>query len=117
MPRFAGFRTLLTVLSLTLVACSTTTMEVGQRQDASLMRQLVPGVSTVTDAHRLFGQPSQTIRNSNGQTVVVYAHTTSTGKVFGGSNVGHQSIILWFDESGRYLRGQDSSGSTKVQTR
>jgi hypothetical protein len=78
---------------------STPTMTFGRPFDPSLLGQLRPGLSTVEDATRLFGQPEMNLSNAAGEHDLEWANGQATG--------GHGQvtrIAVPFGPDGRMIR-------------
>ncbi|OZB59213.1 MAG: hypothetical protein B7X39_14190 [Lysobacterales bacterium 14-68-21] len=98
-----------------LAACATA----GKPIDVDQVKQLRPGVSTITDAERIFGQPMSTTHNTDGTTQLFYEYSSEKmdPKSFipiVGTFVGHgpkshtQYLALIFDSNGHYLNHTDN---------
>lgn len=79
--------------------------------------QLQPGVATIADAIRVYGQPTTRTEQAEG-TVLSYAHVV-TGPVVGDrhtTRVRSDVLLLYFDQGGRLLkqRRQESDNTNKM---
>lgn len=99
-----------------LSACATTTTT-GRAIYAAAAAQLQPGVTTVADAQRLLGPPFQTIRSSDGGTLLTYARTTvqQHGLLSTAADVDSQTLVLVFDAAGVLVRTTGSASNAAVR--
>jgi hypothetical protein len=94
-----------------LSACATQ----GAKVDPNKLAQLKPGVSTISDAKALFGEPESSARHQDGTTTLTYgfSSTTTDGKslipIVGGfigkppkSSIDY--TMLTFDKSEHFLK-------------
>lgn len=100
----------LTALLLLLAGCATQ----GQKMDMQKLGQMRPGVSTIDDAKRLFGEPAQVTRLDDGRTVLGYSFASTemdakgfipiVGTFLGkGPKQDLEATRLTFDPSGHYV--------------
>lgn len=98
------------LLALILAACATQ----GERMDTQKLGQLKPGISTITDAKNLLGEPQTVTRKDDGTTVLAYSFSSSKmdpkGFIpFAGAFVGKgpsqdlEATRLTFDRTGHYV--------------
>lgn len=101
---------------LLLTACATS----GAKLDQNKLDELKPGVSTIQDAERLFGDPESTTHNNDGTTMLSYGYSAEQmdAKSFipiAGAFIGHgphtqtETLGLIFDTSGHYLKYWEQS--------
>jgi hypothetical protein len=99
------------LLAGVLSACATQ----GAKVDPDKLSQLKPGVSTISDAKALFGEPESSSRHQDGTTTLTYgfSSTTTDGKslipIVGGfigkptkSSIDY--TMLTFDKSDHFLK-------------
>lgn len=100
----------LTALLLLLAGCATQ----GQKMDMQKLGQMRPGVSTIDDAKRLFGEPGQVTRLDDGRTVLAYGYVSQKTDpkelipfagyfLSKGTTQELEATRLTFDPSGRYV--------------
>lgn len=98
------------VLTALLAGCATQ----GQKMDTQKLGQMRPGVSTIDDAKRLFGEPVQVTRLDDGRTVLGYSFASTemdakgfipiVGTFLGkGPKQDLEATRLTFDPSGHYV--------------
>jgi len=102
------------LLASALSACATQ----GAKVDPDKLGQLKPGISTISDAKALFGEPESSSRHQDGTTTLTYgfSSTTTDGKslipIVGGfigkptkSSIDY--TMLTFDKSDHFLKWSD----------
>lgn len=102
--------------ALLLTACATTGTKISQDQ----LNQLKPGISTISDAEQLLGQPMSVQHNYDGTTQLDYLYSAEqtdaksyipiAGAFIGkGAHTQSQNTLLYFDKDGHYVKWSSSS--------
>lgn len=82
--------------------------------DASLQ----PGVSSVDDAIRQFGAPASRTTKENGTVLGYVRFVTEIASPYRvDSKTQSETVLLYFDAAGRYLRPVENQGSSQMKSR
>lgn len=109
---FAALAGLVMVLVVFATACTTTT---GRAANTANADQLEVGVTTIEQAERLLGRPTNVTRTPDG-TVLGYVRTEVRNRSLFGhrADVDSEVFTLIFDNDGRLVRYGDSRQNTSI---
>lgn len=102
--------------ALLAAGCATTTTT-GRAIDAQAAAKLQPGTTTIAEAKALLGAPFQSMRTSDGRTLLTYARTTVTqhGLLATSADVDSETLVLVFNAAGILVSTSGGASATSVK--
>lgn len=112
----------LAILCAALVATACTTgpkvYESGSSIPTNVDATLQPGISTVDDAVRQFGAPASRTTTEHGTVLGYVRFVTEIASPYRvDSKTQSETVLLYFDAAGRYLRAVENQGSSQMKAR